>query len=131
MPYHEYFRSATEALVIVDSQGQIVEVNLQTERLFGYRSNELAGQPVDVLLPERLRSRHSEHLRDYFAAPKSRPMGIGLALAGRRKDGSEFPIEVSLTYAKGTSRGDLVVAALSEITERLRLEHFARRSETL
>src|SRR5262249_13161582 len=131
LPYQEYFRSATEALVVVDRHGRIVEVNASAGRLFGYRSSELVDLPVDALLPERLRGRHRSLVEGYFAAPRSRPIGIGLALVGKRKDGSEVPIEVSLTYAPRTSRGDLVVASITDIRERLRLEHAARRSETL
>lgn len=131
MPYKEYFDVATESLVIVDHRGCIVEVNRKTEQMFEYRADELVNQPIEVLLPERLRENHIEHLKAYFTAPRSRPMGIGLALVGRRSNGSEFPIEVSLTHAPATSRGDLVVAALTDITERLSLEDAVRRSQTL
>jgi PAS domain S-box-containing protein len=131
MPYEAYFKSASESLVVVDRRGRIAEMNAQTERLFGYSKAELLGQPVEILLPERLREQHRGHRDAFLSAPHSRPMGIGLNLAARRKDGSEFPVEVSLTYAQGTSRGDLVVAALIDITERLALEREARRAETL
>lgn len=131
MPYQAYFRSASESLIIVDRSGRIVEVNLRTERMFGYSARELTGQPVEVLLPERLRELHRRDRDGFFMAPYSRPMGIGLSLVGQRKDGSEFPLEVSLTYARDTSRGDLVVAALSDISERLALEREARRADTL
>ncbi len=131
MPYEAYFNSASECLIVVDRGGRIAEVNQQTERLFGYTKAELIGQPLEVLLPERLREQHRGHRDSFLSAPGSRPMGIGLNLAARRKDGSEFPVEVSLTYARDTSRGDLVVAALIDITERLALEREARRAETL
>ena len=81
---------------------------------------------MDLLLPEQLRESHREHVGGYFAAPRTRVMGRGLNLLGRRKDGSEFPVEVSLTYAKGTLRGDLVVATAIDITQRLALS--ARRA---
>lgn len=131
MPYEAYFKSASESLVVVDRDGRIVEVNFQTERLFGYAADELVGQRLDVLLPERMRRQHRAHREGFFKAPRSRPMGIGLNLVGRRKDGSEFPLEVSLTYAHDASRGDLVVAAVTDITERLALEQEARRADTL
>lgn len=131
MPYQAYFNSASECLIVVGRDGRIAEVNEQTERLFGYSRDELVAQPVEVLLPERLREQHRAHREGFFRAPGNRSMGIGLNLAARRKDGSEFPVEVSLTYSKDTRRGDLVVAALIDITERLALEREARRAEAL
>jgi PAS domain S-box-containing protein len=99
MPYEAYFKSAAESLLVVNLEGRIVDVNDASERLFGYAKDELLGQAVEMLLPERLRARHQQHRAKYVSMPKSRPMGIGMDLAGRRKDGSEFPIEVSLTFA--------------------------------
>jgi PAS domain S-box-containing protein len=131
MPYEDYFKAATEALLIIDRGGQILELNPKAAEIFGYGLEELVGKSVELLLPERFRHRHIEHRQRYIAAPCSRPMGLGLDLIGRRKDGSEFFIEVSLTYARGTERGDLVVAAIADISERIELEHEARRAETL
>ncbi len=131
MPYKEYFEAASEGLIVVDRGGSILEVNRQVERLFGYSPKELVGEPIELLLPTALRERHRKHVEDYFAAPRTRAMGIGLSLAGRRKDGSEFPIEIGLTYARGTSRGHLVVAAVTDISQRLALETEARRAETV
>ncbi len=131
MPYEAYFRAASESLIIVDGQGLIVEANPKTWQLFGYAKGELVGQPIEVLIPERLREQHRKDREGYMTAPRSRPMGIGMNLAGRRKDGSEFPVEVALTYAPATPRGDLIVAAVIDITERLALEREARRAETL
>jgi two-component system, LuxR family, sensor kinase FixL len=131
MPYEEYFKAATEGLIIVNGAGRIVEVNPAAERLFDYSEEELKGQPIELLLPEQLRELHRKHIVDYFGAPRTRAMGRGLSLAGRRKDGSEFPVEISLTYARGTSRGDLVVAAVVDISQRLALEQEVRRAETL
>ena len=131
MPYEEYFKAATEGLIVVDRNGQIVEANLAAERLFGYSDTELFGQPIELLVPERLRERHQKHVRDYFTAPRNRPMGNAFDLVGRRKDGSEFPLEVSLTYARGTRRGDLTIAAITDISQRLALEQEVRRAETL
>jgi PAS domain S-box-containing protein len=131
MPYEEYFKAAIEGLIIVDHAGQIVEVNPAVERLFGYSEQELKGQPVELLIPEQLREIHREHIADYFTTPRTRSMGRGLSLAGRRKDGSDFPVEISLTYAHRTSRGDLVVASIIDISQRLALEQEVRRAETL
>ncbi|HLK87599.1 MAG TPA: ATP-binding protein [Candidatus Binataceae bacterium] len=131
MPYAEYFRSATEGLIIVDRSGRIVEANSEAERLFGYSEAELQGRPVELLVPEHLRQSHAGYVQSYFAAPRTRAMGRGLSLAGRRKDGSEFPLEISLTYAADTNRGELVVAAVVDITARLALEQEVRKAETL
>ena len=131
MPYEEYFKAATEGLIVVDRTGRILEANAGVERLFGYSEEELIGQPIELLVPEQLRDLHSKHVNDFFAAPRTRAMGRGLSLAGRRKDGSEFPLEISLTYARDTRRGDLVVAAIIDISERLALEQEVRRAETL
>src|SRR5439155_10961318 len=86
-----------DALVIADHDGRIVLVNSETERLFAYRREELLGQPIEVLVPERYRDRHVTDRAGYFAAPRLRPMGKGLELYGRRKDGREFPVEISLS----------------------------------
>jgi PAS domain S-box-containing protein len=131
MPYEEYFKAATEGLIIVDRSGRIVEANPAAQRLFDYAEAELIGQPIELLLPGQLRQLHRKHLEGYFAAPRTRAMGRGLGLAGRRKDGSEFPVEISLTYARGTRRGDLVVAAIIDISQRLALEQEVRRAETV
>jgi PAS domain S-box-containing protein len=130
MPYSEYFKAASEALVIADRAGRILEVNPKAEELFGYTQKELAGETVEILLPEQLREIHEKHRENYLTAPRNRSMGAGLNLSGRRKDGSDFPIEVSLTYAPQTERGDLIVAAIIDISERLALEGEARRAET-
>jgi PAS domain S-box-containing protein len=131
MPYEQYFKAASEGLIIIDRGGRILEANAKIEQLFGYSRTELVGQPVEILLPEQLRELHRRHREGYYAAPRRRSMGAGLNLLGRRKDGGDFPVEVSLTYAHGTSRGDLVVAAVTEISQRLALEHEARRVETI
>lgn len=131
MPYEEYFKVSSESLIIADRSGHIVEANRKTEELFGYSIDELIGQPVEMLLPDKLHVAHRKHVQDFFAAPRTRAMGLGLSLVGRRKDGSEFPVEVSLAFARGTPRGDLVVAAVTDITQRLALEVEARRAETI
>jgi PAS domain S-box-containing protein len=131
MPYEEYFKAASESLIVAGRDGKILQANPKTQELFGYTPEELVGQPVEVLLPGRLHEAHRKHLGGYFGAPRTRAMGTGFNLVGRRKDGSEFPVEVSLTYAPATVRGDVVVAAIIDITQRLAMEREARRAESL
>ncbi|MCM3884040.1 PAS domain-containing hybrid sensor histidine kinase/response regulator [Frankia sp. R82] len=110
--------SAPDAIVGVLSDGRIALVNAQAERLFGYSREELHGQSVEVLVPEAARSKHPGHRTRYFADPQPRPMGAQMQLAARRRDGSEFPAEISLS-ALETEEGLLVSAAIRDVTERL------------
>lgn len=92
--------SAPIAVVVIDTDGRITLINAKTEELFGYLRSELIGQPLEVLLPRRFLARHHQHRDHYFESPKARAMGIGLDLAGLRKDGTEFPVEVGLSYVE-------------------------------
>jgi protein-histidine pros-kinase len=123
--FRDLLESAPDAMVIVDSRGRIVLVNSQAEALFGYRRDELLGQSVEVLIPERARTRHTAFRSDYFERPKLRAMGAGLELHGRRKNGSEFPVEVSLSPLS-TEEGQLVSSAIRDVTERRRFEQRLR-----
>ena len=108
---------APDAFVGVDRDGRIVLVNSQTEALFGYPRAELLGQPVELLVPERFAAAHGEHRTRYFVDPRTRPMGAGLELFGRRRDGSEFPAEISLSSI-ATEDGRLGIAAIRDISDR-------------
>ena len=118
---------APDGIVQVETGGRIVRVNRQLEQLFGYEPEELVGQAIEVLIPERLRAGHGGHRESYEARPGTRPMGRGLDLHGRRKDGTEFPVEISLSPLQGTQRA-ATMAIVRDITERRTAERELRRA---
>ncbi len=120
--------SAPDAIVVVGSDGLIRLINRQTEVLFGYTKDELIGEPVERLIPERLAGHHPDLRTGYFSAPEVRAMGANLELAARRKDGSEFPVDISLAPLE-TEEGVLVSAAVRDVTERKRAEADLRERE--
>jgi protein-histidine pros-kinase len=118
--------AAPDAMVVADRNGRIRLVNGQTERLFGYRREELLGRPIEILVPHRFADVHPRHRDAYAGDPHPRPMGAGLELYGRRRDGSQFPVEISLSPLE-TEEGILITSAVRDITDRTRLEENVRQ----
>jgi PAS domain S-box-containing protein len=113
--------SASEGIVAIDEKGEILLVNAMSEKLFGYERGELFGKPVEILLKEDLHEAHRGHRQTYFAHPRTRTMGAGMSLSGRRKDGTTFPVEISLSFIdEGGSK--VVLAMIADVTERKRVE---------
>jgi PAS domain S-box-containing protein len=123
----ELLEFAPDAVVGVDVDGQIVLVNSRTQAVFGYSREELLGHNIEMLVPERLHSAHVVHRDHYFESPRTRPMGAGLDLSARRKDGSEFPCEISLSTV-ATDSGMMALAAIRDITDRRRDRDELRRA---
>jgi PAS domain S-box-containing protein len=120
----ELVNSADEAMVVVNQSAEIVMVNGRAEQLFGYARKELEGLPIAVLIPERFRDGHDTHCKNYTAHPRLREMGSGAETPGRRKDGSEFPAEISLSPLN-TDEGTFFASAIRDVTVRKRAEYLA------
>ena len=122
-----FLEAVPDATLVVSEAGIVLQVNSQIENLFGYTRDELVGQPVEILVPDRQRSQHHHHREGFIQQPKVRRMGAGLDLFGRRRDGSEFPVEISLSPVM-TDSGILVLSAIRDITDRKRIEEELRRA---
>lgn len=121
--YREVFDAAPDGILLVDSRGIVRQANPQAARLFGYQTDELIGESVELLVPAALRVAHRRHRESYVENPHTRPMGIGMELAGVRRDGARIPVEISLSPLT-SSRGDMVIAMVRDLTEQRRLKGF-------
>jgi PAS domain S-box-containing protein len=116
--YRALVEAAPDAILAVDPAGVIVLVNAQAERLFGYRRDDLLGHQIEALVPHGVRAMHQAHRTRYFAEPTARPMGAGMQMSARRRDGTEFPAEISLSAVR-TADGMLIAAAVRDVTDRI------------
>ena len=123
----EFLEIVPDAIIAVDSSGAILQVNPQAEGLFGYSANELVGQKIEVLVPQRHREAHHEHRHNFGQQPRIRRMGAGLDLYARRRNGSEFPVEIALSPVE-TEQGTVVLSAVRDITDRKQVEEALRKA---
>lgn len=121
--YRSVFRAAPDGILLVDPGGRIRDLNPKAEELFGWEREELVGEPVEVLVPEGVRGAHVRHRERYHDDPRPRPMGIGMELRGRRRDGTDFPVEISLSPVRQDGR-TFVIATVRDVTRRNRLRDF-------
>ncbi|MDP9190090.1 MAG: PAS domain S-box protein [Acidobacteriota bacterium] len=125
--FQTFLEAAPDAIVVVDGSGIIVAVNALAGTMFGYESDQLLGQPIEVLVPERFRPRHVEDRQTYSSSPRTRPMGAGRTLTGRTRDGSEFPLEISLSPMHLEDR-TLTMSSVRDVTERRRAQELMQAS---
>jgi PAS domain S-box-containing protein len=126
--FRSLFESSPDAILLTDAGGKIIEMNSQVLEVFGYDRAELAGKPIETLIPERFRQAHPGHRANYGAEPRTRPMGQGLDLYGARKDGSEFPVDIMLSPVE-TAEGRVALSVIRDITARKRAEEALRQQE--
>src|SRR5438067_3368990 len=125
--FQAFLEAAPDAIVVVDDRGKIVIVNTQAEKMFGYSREDLVGQSIAILVPDRFREAHVHDRDSYAATPRTRPMGAGRALTGLTRDGREFPVEISLSPLQ-TPQGSLVMSIVRDITDRRRAEELIEAS---
>jgi two-component system cell cycle sensor histidine kinase/response regulator CckA len=128
--FHAVMESASQAILAVNHKGFIEFVNRKAEEVFGYSREEMIGHQMEMLLPEKIRGAHVGHRREYFSRPHARPMGIGMDLAGRRKNGQEFSVEISLNYVEVAGHA-MAISFITDISERLRIEQQLRQSQKM
>ncbi len=126
--FEKLFQASPDAIVVTDADGRITSINSQVERLFGYVRQELIGQDVEILVPERFRMAHPGHRGAYNAHASLRPMGASLELFGRCKDGTEFPVDIMLSPME-TPGGRVVISVIRDISDRKKAQEALRRSE--
>lgn len=126
--FEKLFESSPDAIVVTDLEGRIARVNAQVERFFGYSREELLGKPVETLIPERFRSGHPGHRKEYPGQARIRPMGRGLELYGLRKDGTEFPVDIMLSPVD-TAGGKIVLSVIRDISEKIQAQEELERKE--
>ncbi len=122
------FENAAQGILTVDTSGRILSFNAMAERLFGYARQEIVGRKLEELMPDRFSTIHERHRSDYFSSPRTRPMGLGMDLIARRKNGSEFPVEISLSHLRADG-GTVAVAFVNDVSERKRSESERKRLE--
>ncbi|MGA8145520.1 MAG: sigma 54-interacting transcriptional regulator [Candidatus Acidiferrales bacterium] len=126
--FRALFEFSPDAILATDEKGEITETNSQVEKFFGYTRDELIGKPVETLIPERFRSTHPTRRKEYGAQARTRPMGIGLDLHARRKDGSEFPVDIMLSTVE-TATGKIVLSVIRDLSEKVRIQEELERRE--
>lgn len=130
MEFRAFLSSPAQGVVGVDDKGKIQLVNQRAEEMFGYAHGSLLGKPIDVLIPERVREIHVEEVGRYLEKARPRPMGMGIDLRGKRSDGAEFPLEISLNPVD-VGQQTLILALVSDISERIEIERHARRAQKM
>jgi formate hydrogenlyase transcriptional activator len=126
--FEKLFEFSPDAIIVADGNGRITQANYQAERFFGYTRAELIGLPVEILIPERFRGAHPGHRKNFSAQPSVRPMGIGLELYGRRKDATEFPVDIMLSPVE-TAEGRVVIGVIRDLSEKVRAKEELERKE--